>query len=209
MCVLALASASYGEVIGDFGNGTDGLDGWVTMPGEAGPDLAPTTASVSTIGATLGSTSLKLVSSFPSGYGWYEGKIDKVLTAGQAASVADGTYNKFKLDVARFSDDWSAGAWGWWTPENQLFFSLSASAWNDLGVQKFVGGGREILGANWYPSMLATYRAPENRLPWRDGVQYADPDGTMATSCRSGYSAAARSSGDTNAASSGIGASVA
>jgi len=175
VCVLVLASASYGVVIGDFGNGTDGLDGWTNESG------SESTLSVSATGATLGSTALKVE---VQGSAWYNHIADKVLDTGQIASILDGTYTKFSVDVTRFAaEGWSTtdAGWGWWTPESRLFCSLSAGAYNQYRVFKTVGSGREMLGANWYPSTLnsgGTFIAP-GMLPWRNGVQYADPDGTL------------------------------
>jgi len=161
VCVLALASASYGEVIGDWGSG---LDGWVDQGGA--------TLSDSTMG-------LKVA---VQGAAWYNPIVDKVLNTGQIASILDGTYTKFSVDVTRFAaEGWSTvdAGWGWWTPESRLFFSLSAGAYNQYNVFKAVGSGREILGANWYPSTILDVYAPDNHLPWRNGVQYADPDGML------------------------------
>jgi hypothetical protein len=163
--MLGLVSSSYGVVIGDWGNG---MDGWTAEGG---------TLSDSTVGG--GSLKVQV-----QGSSWYQPLVDKALTPEQAALVANGTYNTFKLDVTRFAaEGWTTtdAGWGWWTPESRIFLSLSAGAWNDLGVQKFVGAGREILGANWYPSTLNAgdaFIAP-GMLPWRNSAQYADPDGML------------------------------
>lgn len=176
--VLALAALSYAEVIGNFGEGAGGLDGWTNESG------SESTLGVSATGATIGSTALKVQ---VQGAAWYNHIADKVLTADQMAKVMDGTYDKFTLDVTRFAaEGWttSDAGWGWWTPESRLFFSLSATAYNEFGQQGSYGGGQEKFGAFWYPSTLNagdTLTAP-GMLPWRNGQQYADADGTLVAS---------------------------
>lgn len=175
ICVLALASMSFAEVIGNFGEGTDGLDGWTNESG------TESTLSVSSTGATLGGTALKVQVQGPA---WYNHIGDKVLSADQMGKVMDGTYTAFTVDVTRFAaEGWttSDAGWGWWTPESRLFFSLSATAYNEYGQEGSYGGGQEKFGAEWYPSTLNTgdvLTAP-GMLPWREGQQYADPDGTL------------------------------
>ncbi len=160
VCVLALASASYGSVIGDWENS---MDGWVVEWGE--------TTSFDTIGHTLNGSALKVV---PSWTEWYVGSMDRVLSGAEMALVTSRTADKFKLDVTRFAADWTPGAWGWWTPESRIFFSASFGLQNDDGDWYYYGSGQEVLGGAWYPSSI-----DPAHLPWRGGVQYADPDGPM------------------------------
>jgi hypothetical protein len=161
---LVLASASYGVVIGNW-EGT--MDGWTVEWGE--------TVSYSTIGATQGSAqALKVV---PGWTEWYVGAMDRPLSASETSLVTSRSVDKFTLDVTRFASDWTPGAWGWWTPESRIFFSVSAGAQNEDGDWLYYGAGLEVLGAAWYPSSIAP-----DHLPWRGGLQYADPDGTMTAS---------------------------
>jgi len=158
--ILSLAAISTAGVIGNW-EGT--MDGWVVEWGE--------TTSFSSIGATLGSSSLKVV---PSWTEWYVGSMDRVLTADEMNLITSGTADEFQLDVTRFAADWTPGAWGWWTPESRLFLSVSFGLQNDDDEWYYYGAGQEVLGAAWYPSSIAP-----DHLPWRNGLQYADPDGTM------------------------------
>jgi hypothetical protein len=159
---LIMASASYGDiVIGDWENGS--MDGWTVEWGE--------TTSFGGTGATLGSSALKVM---PGWTEWYVGAMDRVLTAGEVASVSSRTVDMFKLDVARYAADWTQDGWGWWTPESRVFFSISLGLQNDDDEWYYWGAGQEVLGGAWYPSSL-----DPAHLPWRGGVQYADPDGPM------------------------------
>lgn len=182
MFVLVLTSFGFAEVIGNFGNGVDGLDGWINESG------TESTLSVSATGATAGSTALKVQ---VQGAAWYNHIADKILSADQMAKIMDGTYTAFTLDVTRFAaEGWTSAdiGWNWWTPESRLFFSLSATAYNEYGQEGSYGGGQEKFGAEWYPSSLESIitlpdqTEPGNHLPWREGVQYADPDGTLTAS---------------------------
>jgi hypothetical protein len=172
VCVLAMASLSYAEVVGDWGSG---MDGWVNEWG--------LTTSDSTIGHTLGDGSLKVVSTS----GWYQGSMDKVLSGAQVSMVANRVATTFSIDVTRFAADWTlptlpegggpyAGDNGqtMWVPESRLFFAISVGARNEDNEWAYWGGGHEVLGANWYPTTL-----DPAHWPWKDGVQYVDPDGMM------------------------------
>lgn len=162
-CVLAMASISYAEVIGDWGSG---MDGWVNEWG--------LTTSDSTIGATLGSGSLKVEAVG----GWYQGAMDKVLTAGQVNMIATRAAGTFSIDVTRFAADWTPGAWGWWTPESRLFFSISAGAQNEDGDWAYWGAGQEVLGANWYPTSIGALYGNDQHYPGNT-IAGMTPDGTM------------------------------
>jgi len=159
--MLGLVSTSYGGVIGDWEGGS--MDGWVVEWGE--------TTEFSATGATLGSGALKVM---PSWTEWYVGAMDRVLTASEVSLVSSRTATDFKLDVSRFAADWAQDGWGWWTPESRIFFSLSFGLQNDDDEWYYWGAGQEALGGAWYPSSL-----DPAHLPWRGGVQYADPDGVM------------------------------
>ncbi|OHB48068.1 MAG: hypothetical protein A2Y10_17305 [Planctomycetes bacterium GWF2_41_51] len=180
ICVLALTSMGFAEVIGNFGESGNGLDGWTDESG------SESVLSISTTGATIGSGALRVQVQGPA---WYNHIGDKVLSADQMGKIMDGTYTAFTVDVTRFAaEGWttSDAGWGWWTPESRLFFSLSATAYNEYGQEGSYGGGQEKFGAEWYPSTL-NYRSLENpdlliapgMLP--DGVD-PDPDGTLTAS---------------------------
>lgn len=160
VCVLVLASVSFGEVIGDW---EDSMDGWVNEWGLS--------TSYDTTGATLGSKSLK--AEVPTA-GWYQGSMDIVLTSEQMNKVIDGTYDEFKLDVTRYAADWTPDG-TWYTPESRLFFSLSWSGKNASMEEAVYGPGQEVLGAAWYPSGLVS--DPCTGLP--EGMTQPDADGTM------------------------------
>jgi hypothetical protein len=161
ICVLALASTSYGVVIGGWeGN----MDGWTVEWGE--------TTSFSSTGATMGSSSALKV--MPSWTEWYVGAMDRPLSGSEMALVTSRTADKFQLDVTRFAADWTPGAWGWWTPESRIFLSVSFGLQNDDDEWYYYGAGQEVLGAAWYPTSIAP-----DHLTWRNGLQYADPDVTM------------------------------
>lgn len=156
ICVLALASISFAEVIGNW---EQTMDDWV--------DLGGTTLSYS-LGGTLDDYSLKVVAPSPT---WGAPIIGKILTTDQINKIVDGTYTEFTLDVIRWASDWIPDG-SVWTPESRLLFSLSATAWDEEGVQKSYGAGQEMLGAEWYPSSIL-----EGHLP--PGMTDPDLDGWM------------------------------
>ena len=158
--MLGMVSASYGIVIGDWENN---MDGWVVEWGE--------TTSYDTIGHTLNEHALKVMPSYTE---WYVGSMDRVLSGSEMAAVTGRTVDKFQLDVSRYATDWTQDSWGWWTPESRIFFSLSFGLQNDDGDWYYWGANQEVLGGAWYPSSL-----DPAHLPWRNGTQYADPDGKM------------------------------
>jgi hypothetical protein len=158
---LGLASTSYGVLIGDWENGS--MDGWVVEWGQ--------TTSFSATGATVGSSALKVM---PSWTEWYVGSMDRVLSGEERGLVTSRTADKFKLDVTRFAADWTQDGWGWWTPESRIFLSVSFGLMNAEEEWYYYGAGAEVLGGAWYPSSL-----DPAHLPWRDGLQYPDPDGLM------------------------------
>lgn len=161
VCALALASTSYGYSLATWENN---MDGWNVEWGE--------TVNYSPIGATMGSsTALKVM---PSWTDWYVGSMDRVLSGSEMNLVTSRSVTEFDLDVTRFAADWTQDSWGWWTPESRIFFSLSFGLQNDDGDWYYYGAGAEVLGGAWYPSSLNPAH-----LPWRNGQQYADPDGTM------------------------------
>lgn len=157
VCVLALASTSYGVVIGDW---EGSMDGWVNEWGW--------TSSYSATGATLHDNALKLVVAAPD---WYVGSMDKVLPGDQVTGIKNRAVDKFELDVTRFAADW-AYAYTWWIPESRLFFAISAGAHNSEGEWAYWGGGKEVLGGAWYPAYLAQLDPP--RI-----APSQDADGTM------------------------------
>jgi hypothetical protein len=176
MCFLALVSTSFGIEVANFGESGNGLDGFIVEWG--------ITASVDTIGATSGSGSLKIVSTS----GWYQGSMDKTLTAQQVAAITSGTATSVAIDMTRFASDWTlpvlppeggpyVGDNGqtMWVPESRLFCSVSIGAQNADGDWNYYGGGQEatMLGGSWYPSTL-----DPAHWPWLNGVQYVDADGT-------------------------------
>ncbi|MFA5292710.1 MAG: PEP-CTERM sorting domain-containing protein [Phycisphaerae bacterium] len=144
VCVLAMASLSYAEVIGDWENN---MDGWVVEWGM--------TASYDTTGHTLNDYALKLVVDAPD---WYVGSMDKVLSESSVNAIATRAVDEFKLDVTRFAADWTLGSW--WIPESRIFFAISVGAQNDDDEWAYWGGGMEVLGAAWYPAYLADLDPP-------------------------------------------------
>lgn len=153
ICVLALASTSFGEVLYDFG---DGLAGW-----EGG--WGPLTLTDDTHGATLGPNSLKMVIDDASNF-WWSGDLGKLaLTEDQVAKVVDRTYTEIKIDVTRAFDDWEF-AGNWWWPESALRFTCDAGAWNEARTdQVYPSAIDTMIGARWYPTYLA--EDPWNRTP--------------------------------------------
>jgi len=150
ICVLALASTSFGEVLYDFG---DGLAGW-----EGGWGL---TTTDDTHGATLGTGSLKVV--VPDGGNfWWSGDLGKLaLTESQVAKVVDGTYTDISIDVTRAFADWTF-AGNWWLPESAARFTMDAGAWNEARtIQVFPSAIDSMIGARWYPAYLS--EEPWNR----------------------------------------------
>ena len=158
--VLGLVPASYGVVIGDWENS---MDGWTVEWGE--------TTDFSATGATRGDSALKVM---PSWTEWYVGAMDRVLSSSEMGLVTSRSVDEFRLDVSRYAADWTQDGWGWWTPESRIFLSVSFGLQNDDDEWYYYGAGAEVLGGAWYPSSL-----DPAHLPWRDGVQYADPDGMM------------------------------
>jgi hypothetical protein len=145
VCVLVLASASYGEVLYDFGAGLAGWNGgW-----------GPLTLSDDTHGATLGTGSLKVVVADGSNF-WWGGDLGKLaLSASQTAKVVDGTYTDITIDVTRAFDDWTF-AGNWWLPESALRLTCDAGAWNEARTdQVYPSAIDSMIGARWYPTYLA------------------------------------------------------
>ena len=158
ICVLALASISFAEVIGNW---EQTMDDWA--------DLGGTTLSYSP-GGTLDNYSLRVVAPATS----FAPIISKILTTDQINKIVDGTYTEFTLDVIRWASDWMPDG-SLWTPESRLLFSLSATAFDFEGYQMNYGVGQERFGAEWYPSSI-----PEGHLP--PGMTEPDPDGPMTAS---------------------------
>lgn len=147
--VLALASASYGEVIGDFGNG---MDGWDQTPWSLPWGVTNTD---DTIGHTLGEGSLKVVAPV----GWWSGEIgDKILTAGQVAKIVDHTYTELKIDITRFAADWVLG--DWWIPESRIMAAFNMGIQNETGDWLYPGVTDPMIGGAWYPAYLAGLDPP-------------------------------------------------
>jgi hypothetical protein len=174
VCVLALASASYGEIIGDWGNGMDGWDqtGWSQPWGVTNSDSA-----LYGTGSGANAGSLKVVA----GTGWWSGEVgDKILTAGQIAKIVDHTYTAITIDITRFAADWPLlplvdnTYGGMWTPESHWLCTVNMGIQNENGQWIYPAAIDSMLGGSWYPSTID----PAHR-PWKDGVQYTDADGTM------------------------------
>ena len=168
VCVLTLASTTYGQVIGDWEND---MDGWVVEWGM--------TTSYSATGATLNDYGLKM-DMIPTGVNWYHGSISLFIPSGPIVdSIVNREVDEFRLDITRFAADWPWSNYNpeYWVPESRFHFTLNVGAYNDeLDEWGFYGGGTEVRAGAWYPSSIA-----EEHLPWRGDppTQYPDPDGTI------------------------------
>jgi hypothetical protein len=154
VCVLALASTSYGIPLGDFGGGDDGRGDW-TCEWRAPWGV---TNSSSTIGATLGGTSLKAVGTG----GWWTGQIGGYnLTDDQRALVASRTVNAITIDMTRFSDDWTSG---WWIAKSRLMPVVNMKLTNEDG-DIYPACIDPMIGGTWYPMYMDGRSDPENGYP--------------------------------------------
>jgi len=144
---MSLASITYGDVvIGNFEGGS--MDGW----GPETPSNPDITLTLSTVGATLDSNSLKIADSTG-------GDFDR----GAAYSlVANDDVNEFRkhtkvsLDVTRLTNEWG-GEWGGWNGEHSAFtgyceFHLIVEAGrdvNDTNGTPWAKGWNLTQRANW------------------------------------------------------------
>jgi len=159
--VLSLAAISCGEVIGDWGNG---MDGWDQTPWSQPWGVTNTD---DTIGATLGSGSLKVVAPV----GWWSGEVgDKILTGDQIAKIVDHTYTEIRIDITRYAADWVLG--DWWIPESRWLCTVNMGIQNEEGEWVYPACIDSMLGGAWYPAYLAELDPPHI-------APSQDPDGTM------------------------------
>jgi hypothetical protein len=168
VCVLMLASASYGVPLGDFGGGDDGRGDWTFR----GDDWGVTDSS-SAIGATNGATSLKIVA--PSG--WWVGQAASydLTGGGQMDLVTSKTATAVTLDVTRFDSDWSTA---WWIAPSQLRMVVDLKVENGDGDVAYPACVDSMLGANWFPTEQNGRTDPANG--WPDPI-VAGPSGVAVT----------------------------
>lgn len=161
VCVLALASASYGEVIGNWENVNDG---WINPWG--------VTLSYDTIGATVGSKSLKVVVPNATNCWWGGDAGNLTLAPAQIAKIVDHTYTELSMDVTRFAADWTF-AGNWWLPESSLRWVVDMGLQDGEGNWAYPAAIDSMIGAKWYPAYLAGE-------PWnRPDPPSNGPDGTI------------------------------
>ncbi|MGA2916789.1 MAG: PEP-CTERM sorting domain-containing protein [Sedimentisphaerales bacterium] len=169
-CVLAMASLSYAEVIGDFGEPGNLMDGWDATPWSQPWNCIETG---DTIGTTMGTGSLKVVIPADNGTGgwWVASFGDKILTGDQMSKVADHTYDQIKIDISRYAQDWQLD--GWWIPESKLRTCVNMGFYNEEEDSwAYPAAIDSMLGGAWYPAYLAELDPPHI-------APSQDPDGMI------------------------------
>jgi hypothetical protein len=147
VCVLALASTSYGLVVGDW---EGSMDGWILNQDGAGIVL-----SYSSTGVTLDSNSLKL---YDASAGWYNPAIQLKL---EEVDLLDWFWNEtvggnpidtFKLDVTRLSAE-NIRDQGWWDTHHDVMYCTSITFQDPETLEEeYYGGGTEVRSGFWWPT---------------------------------------------------------
>jgi hypothetical protein len=151
VCVLAMASTSYGLVVGDW---EGAMDGWTLNQG----GWANVQLSYSTTGATLHDQALKL---YDPDAGWYNPAIElKLENVGLLNWFWSNPIDTFKLDVTRLSAE-NIRDQGWWDTHHDVMYATSITFQNPTTLEElYYGGGTEVRSGFWWPTPQIPHDPP-------------------------------------------------